>query len=71
VNAKELDLRKSGTPRSEDEIQSLAKSNTDQSFDKDCIAPMKKVDSCIPCVRVSGEDLSRPLHWPLSDGQIQ
>ena len=52
----EYELRKSGIQRTEDEIQSLVKSNTDQSFDEHCITPMKKANSTIPCVHVSSED---------------
>ena len=63
----EFELRKSGIQRTEDEIQSLVKSNTDQSFDEHCITPMKKANSTIPCVHVSSEDRSHLLCLSFSD----
>ena len=56
MNAKEYELRNSGIQGTEDEIESLAKSNADQSFDKHCITPMNNVISSVPCVHISGED---------------
>jgi hypothetical protein len=67
VNAKEYELRKSGEQRTEDEIQSLAKSNADKSFDKDCIIPMKKANGSIHCMHVSSEDRSHHPHQSFSD----
>ena len=51
---KELELYEDKGIRTEDEIHSLARSLAYQSFDKDCIIPMKKVNSDMPCVFVSG-----------------
>lgn len=71
VNTKEYELRNSGIQRTENEIQSLVKSNADRSFNENCITPMKKANGSIPCVHVSGEDGSHLLHESFSNAQIQ
>ena len=60
VMKEEYQLRESGIPRSEDEIKSLAKSKAYQFFDEACIIPMKKVNSRIPCLCVSGGESYLP-----------
>jgi len=62
VVKKERQLHDSRT-RTKDEIQSLAKSIAYQSFDKDCLMPMKKINSRVPCVCVSGEGSSQLLRF--------
>lgn len=56
VMKKEYELRESDIPKTEDEIQGLAKSKAHESFVKDCVSPMTKVDGRVPCVCVSGGD---------------
>ena len=56
VIKKEYELREDEIPKTEDEIQSLAKLKAHESFVEDCISPMTKVDGRIPCLCVSGED---------------
>lgn len=51
---KERQLHDDKGTRTKDEIHSLARSYAYQSFDKDCIMPMKKANSSVPCVFVSG-----------------
>jgi hypothetical protein len=52
---KECQLHDSKDPKTENKIQSLAKSNAYDSFNKDCVAQIKKVNNIIPCVHVSGD----------------
>ena len=53
----EYKLQESGIQRTDDEIKALAKSKAYQFFDERCITPMKKVNSHVPCLFVSGGDL--------------
>jgi predicted GTPase len=53
VRKKERQLHESSGLKTEAEIQSQAKSIAYQCFDKECLMPMKKVNSSIPCVCVS------------------
>jgi len=62
VMKKELELYEDKrTTWTEDEIHSLARTLAYQSFIKDCIMPMKKVKSDMPCVFVSGGHSLHPL----------
>lgn len=49
--------------RTKGEIHSLATSIAYQSFENNCLMQMKKVNSSIPCVYVSGEGSFQIIHW--------
>ena len=56
VMKKEYELREDEIPKTEDEIQRIAKLKAHESFVEDCVSPMTKVDGRIPCLCVSGGD---------------
>ncbi len=67
---RERQLHNSGR-KTEDDIESLAKSNAYQSFKEDCITPITKVNDKIPYVCVSGDASSQLLRRSFPDAQIR
>ena len=72
MKKEEYELRKMGILNTEEEIYTLAKSNADHFFEKNCIKSMQNfIKSSAPCVYVSSEDSFHLLHRSFPDVQIQ